>query len=85
MLKQYLLEFKSQVVLTIPKEMPIPDASQRYHIAQSTLYRWTRDAELANGSPSPDYTTLQRKSQRLEHILQIIRLSAIIECRCRSG
>ena len=27
----------------------------------------------------PDYTTLQRKIQRLYHILQIIRLSGIIE------
>lgn len=77
--KQYLPEFKSQVVLAIQKGIPILDASQRYHVAQSTLYRWIRDAELANGSPNLNYTTLQQKRQRLEHILQIIRLSSIIE------
>jgi len=59
--------------------LSIWDASQRYQAAQSTLCRWLRDAELADGSLAPDYTTLQRKNQWLEHISQIIYLSGIIE------
>ncbi len=77
--KQYLPEFKSQVVLAIQKGLPIVAASQQYNVVQSTLYRWMRDAVPTTDLSIIDYTTLQRKSQQLNHILQIIRLSTIIE------
>ncbi len=77
--KEYLPEFRNQVVLSIQNGLSILEASQRYQIAPSTLYRWVRDVSPAGGSSAADYTTLQRKSQRLDNILQIIRLSGIIE------
>lgn len=77
--KQYPLEFKQHVVLAIRNGLRIIEASQRYRIAQSTLYRWVKDTILPTNISTADYTTLQRKSQRFDHILQIIRLSTIID------
>lgn len=77
--KQYPLEFRQQVVLAIRNGLTIIEASQRYRIAQSTLYRWKKDTILTANISTADYTTLQRKSQRFDHILQIIRLSTIID------
>lgn len=77
--KQHSPEFKSQVFFGIQNGLPIWNASQRYQATQSALYCWLRDAESAGGSPAPDYTTLQRKNKRLDHILQIIHLSGILE------
>ena len=78
--KQYSAEFRNQVVLAIQKGLSIVDASQRYDTAPSTLYRWMKECGQVDDDFSiPNYTTLQRKSQRLEHILQIIHLSGIIE------
>ena len=78
--KQYSLEFKSQVVLVVQRGLPIEQASRRYKIAQSMLYRWMKEYGQPDTDFSiADYTTLQRKNQRLEHILQIIRLSDIVE------
>jgi len=48
-------------------------------IAKSTLYRWVKDTILTTDFFTADYTTLQRKSQQFDHILQIIRLSIIID------
>ncbi len=77
--KQYLPEFRQQIVLSIQNGQAIAEISQRYQVAQSTLYRWMKDAAPEAEFSTADYTTLQRKNQRLDHILQIIRLSAIIE------
>lgn len=77
--KQYPLEFRQQVVLAIRNGLTIIEASQRYRIAQSTLYRWEKDTILTANISTADYTTLQRKSQRFDHILQIICLSTIID------
>ncbi len=77
--KQYSPEFRYQITRSIQNGLPIAEGSQRYHIAQSTIYRWMKDAIPTAEFSNAYYTTLQRKSQRLDHILQIIRLSAIIE------
>ncbi len=78
--KQYLPEFKKQVVLSIQNGLPVPEASRKHQISPSTLYRWIKEVAPANGQVFlTNYTTLERKIQRVEHILQIIRLSAIIE------
>lgn len=77
--KQYLPEFRQQIVLSIQNGQAIAKASQKYQVAQSTLYRWIKNAVPTADLSITDYNTLQRKSQRLEHILQIIHLSSIIE------
>lgn len=78
--KQYSLEFKTQVVLACKQGLSIPDASERYQVAKSTLYRWLREAHIPEGEKyAADYPALQRQSARLEHFLQIIRLSNLID------
>lgn len=78
--KQYSPEFKKQVVLSIESGLSIIEASRRYKVPHNTLYRWMKDFEPADGQFSmTDYTTLQRQNNRFDHILQIIRLSSIIE------
>lgn len=78
--KQYLPEFKQQAVLSIQNGVSIAEAGHKYQIAKSTLYRWMKECGQTDTDFSiTDYTTLQRKSQRLDHILQIIHLSGIID------
>lgn len=78
--KQYSSEFKIQVVYAYWNGLSISDASQKYHVAQSTLYRWIKDLELTSGDFSvTDYNTLQRQHDRVNRILQVIRRSYIID------
>ncbi len=78
--KQYLPEFKQQAVLSIQNGVSIAEAGHKYQIAKSTLYRWMKECgQTDTDFLDTNYTTLLRKSQRLEHILQILRLSGIIE------
>jgi len=78
--KQYLLEFREEIISSVQNGLPMLKASQRYQVSPSTLYRWVKEyGQVDTGFSIADYTILQQKSQRLEHILQIIRLSAIIE------
>ncbi len=37
--KQYLLEFKKQVALSIQNGIPITEAKQKYQVFLNTLYR----------------------------------------------
>ena len=77
--KQYSLEFKTQVVLACKQGLSIPDASAKYQVAKSTLYRWMQEIHLTeNESVAVDYPALQRQNVRLEHLLQIIRLSDLV-------
>lgn len=67
--KQYPEEFKKQLAIC-----------EKHHIAQSTLYRWLKEYETTDqGQTAMDYNTLLRQQSRLDHILQIIRLSGIID------
>lgn len=78
--KQYQLEFKTQVVQACKQGLSIPDASTKYQVAKSTLYRWMREIHLTEDeSTAVDYSVLQRQNARLGHLLQIIRLSNLIE------
>ena len=78
--KQYLLEFKVQVVQTCKQGLSIPDASEKYQVAKSTLYRWMQEIHLIKDERTAvDYPVLQRQNTRLGHLLQIIRLSNLID------
>lgn len=78
--RQYPEEFKKQVVSFCIAGNPISAVSEKYQLAQSTLYRWCREYDpTENQSTVKDCTTIRRQCERLEHILQIIRLSNIIE------
>ncbi len=78
--KYYPEEFKKQVVSFCVAGNPLSAVSEKYQLAQSTLYRWCREYDLTeNQSTVKDCTAIHRQCERLEHILQIIRLSNIIE------
>lgn len=78
--KQYPEEFKKQIVSTCSTGLSIPVASKKYQIAQSTLYRWLKEyAAMEDQYTIKDYATIQNQYQRLTHILQIIRLSGLID------
>lgn len=78
--KQYPEEFKTQVVLSYQNGISIPELSQRFQISQSALYRWMKEYVSIDQSERPiNLNVLQRQYERLEHILQIIRLSGLID------
>ena len=78
--RQYPEEFKKQVVSFYAAGNPLSAVSEKYQLAQSTIYRWCREYDHT-GDPSTvkDCAALRRQCERLERILQIIRLSNIIE------
>lgn len=78
--KQYSEELKKQVVLFYQNGVTIPDLSQRFQISISTLYRWMKEyVSTDQGEEIINPNMLQRRYERLEHILQIIRLSGLID------
>lgn len=78
--KQYTEEFKKQIVLSYQNGTPMFAVCEKHHIAQSTLYRWLKEYETtAQGQTMLDYNRLLRQHARLDYILQIIRLSGIID------
>lgn len=78
--RHYSYEYKRQVLLSIHNCLSLVAASQKYHIALSTLYRRINEMGTAEGQLTPpDFRTFQKQTLRQEHILQIIHLSQIIE------
>lgn len=78
--KQYSEELKKQVFLSYQNGVSISDLSQHFQISQSTLYRWMKEYVSIGQSERPiNPNVLQRQYERLEHILQIIRLSGLID------
>ena len=78
--KQYLLEFKRQVVELCRGGMPLPDVGEKFNVTISTLYRWLKEYDpSAEGHTAAEYSTLQRQNTRLNHLLEIIALSQIID------
>ena len=81
--KSYPEEFKLQVVKNYEAGDSIAALSKKHKIAQTTLYRWIKDYSSRNSReaiPSLSaYNTAVRRFERMERILQVIRLSNIID------
>ena len=78
--KKYPEEFKKQIVVSYRNGTPILELCMKHDIAQSTLYRWLREAGTdAEGHTLADYKTLEKENTRLSHLLQIVRLSEIVQ------
>ena len=80
--KEYSVEFKRKVIQRYEKGESIKDLSQKFHIAQSTIYHW-RKLFCSIQTPRHAYTpkeidALSRKLEKLEHELEIIRLSGYL-------
>ena len=78
--KQYPDEFKKQVTAICLAGISLVTVSKKYHISLNTLYRWRKEHQQAEDqSTTKDYLTLCRQHERQGHILQIVRLSNIID------
>jgi putative transposase len=78
--KQYPEEFRKQVTAICATGVPLVAISEKYHISLNTLYRWRKEYQQADDSGTiKDYSILSRQHERQSHILQIIRLSNIID------
>ena len=78
--KRYPEEFKKQVTAICVTGAPLATISEKYHISLNTLYRWRKEYQQAGDqTTTKDYPTLYRQYERQDHILQIIRLSNIID------
>lgn len=80
--KEYSVEFKRKVIQRYEKGESIKNLSQEFHIAQSTIYQW-RKLFCSIQTPRHTYTpkeidVLSRKLEKLEHELEIIRLSGYL-------
>ena len=80
--KEYPAEFKTKIIKRYQKGESIQSLSQELHIAQSTLYDWRREycsIKTANRTYTPkEFDILSRRLEKLEHELEIIRLTGYI-------
>lgn len=78
--KKYPEEFKKQIVVSYRNGTSVQELCRKHDIAQSTLYCWLREAGTdAEGHTLVDYKTLEKENARMSHLLQIVRLSEIIQ------
>lgn len=75
--KRYSKEYKQKVIQACQEGVPIHEVGQSNGIAISTIYRWIREAETE--IPIPNYSALFHKKERLEHMLDVIRSSGLID------
>ena len=78
----YPTELKIKVIRRYQKGESIKSLSEELHISQSTLYQW-RKAYCSIETPNRTYTpseldAISRRLQKLEHHLEIIRLSGYL-------
>ena len=78
----YPLEFKIKAIRRYEKGESIQSLCQELHIAQSTLYHW-RKQFCSIMTPQRSYTpkefdAISHQLQRLEHMMDVIRLSGFI-------
>lgn len=78
--KKYPEELKKQIIVSYRDGTTIQELCRKHDVAQSTLYRWLREADTdAEGHTLADYKTLEKENARLSHLLQIVRLSGVIQ------
>ena len=75
--KKYSEEYKQNVMNDYQNGVPIQKISQINSVAISTIYHWLKDYEKE--VPAPHYSVLLRKKEHLEHVLEVIRLSGLID------
>lgn len=75
--KRYPEEYKQRIIQDYQNGIPIQKISQTNSVAISTIYRWLKDCEQE--IPTPHYSALLRKKEHLEHVLEVIHLSGLID------
>ena len=79
---EYPADFKQKAMKRYQNGESIKALSQELHIAQGTLYRWRKEycsIQGANRTYTPkEFDAISRRSTKLEHEMEIIRLSQCI-------
>ena len=79
--KKYSEEDKHRIISAYQLGQPLTDIRGKFGVAPSTIYRWVKDKKeyIAEENMLPmDIRNLLFQKERLEHILQIIRLSDLL-------
>lgn len=79
--KKYSEEEKQEIISAYQLGRPLTDIRGKFGVAPSTIYRWVKDKKeyIAEENMLPmDIRNLLFQKERLEHILQIIRLSDLL-------
>lgn len=78
----YPTELKVKIIRRYEKGESIKSLSEELHIAQSTLYKWRKEycsIKAPNRTYAPkEFDAISRRLQKLEHQLEIIRLSGYL-------
>ena len=81
--KKYPEELRKQIVVCYENGESIDSLCQKHIIARSTLYRWIKEYQpIFSGDKTysiSDFNTVVRRKERTDHLLEIIRLSNIID------
>lgn len=75
--KRYPEEYKQRIIQNYQNIIPIQKTSLDNSVAISTVYRWLKDCE--EEIPDPHYLALLHKKEHLNYVLEIIRLSGLID------
>lgn len=75
--KRYPEEYKRKIMQDYQNGVSIQDIGRINNVEISTIYRWLKDYE--DETPAPHYAALLRKKEHLEHVLEVIRLSGLID------
>ena len=80
--KEYSTKFKTEVIKRYQNGESILALSQELRIAQSTIYHWRKEyysIKTANRTYTPkEFDALSRRLEKLEHEMEIIKLSGYI-------
>ena len=79
--KKYSEKEKQEIISAYQHRQPLADIGGKFGVALSTIYRWGNDKKecITEENMLPmDIRNLLSLKERLEHILQIIRLSNLL-------
>lgn len=84
---EYPADFKQKVIKRYQNGESIKSLSHELHIAQGTLYRWRKAYCTIQGTTRTytpkEFDAISRRLAKLEHEMEIIRLSQCIAYPCR--
>jgi transposase InsO family protein/transposase-like protein len=80
--KTYPEELRKQITACVENGESIDSLCLKHQISRSTLYRWIKEYQpvlsVDKNYSLSDFNTIVRRKERAEHLLEIIRLTAIV-------
>ena len=81
--KKYSDEFKKQVIAYYNKQHSIIQVAEKYNVAPSSVARWINDytmrGSLEESFTLSEFKALQRKYERTQHLLEIVKLTKLLD------